>query len=227
MTRKHVSIQNSIAGLKSEIATVKRELEKRSRADRERLKLRQETLQGLLRSLETSRALSQPAKRAKTPAPIGELHAKFRGQVTVISDNSLLPQYSGAVDFELILSADRIRVSASKIVISRNSITVESDTRYQAAGRFDATTGELDLPARFLVTGSPFTGDFSFTFDPPLGISTEKGIQVGGFSPQGKRLDQKSGKITLAGAATILDDGNAANNTNLMIRVVGTIDPIP
>jgi hypothetical protein len=227
MIRKRVSIEDSIAGLKSEIATVKRELKKRSGADRERLTWRQESLQGLLRSAETPRTRSQSAKRAKTPAINGKLHAKFSGQVTVISDNSLLPRYSKAVDFELIFGADRIQVSASNIVISANSITVQSDTNYQAVGRFDAATGELDLPVRFLVTGSPYTGDFSFTFDPPLGISTEAGKPVGDFPPKGKRLDQKTGKIVLAGATTIMDDGDVANRTNLMINAVGTIEPVP
>ncbi len=226
MTRKRVFTEDLIARLKGEIITVKRELKRRSRADRERLTLQQESLEGLLRSAQTPRTRSQPARRAKTSAVDGELHAKFSGQVTVISDNPLLPQYSTPVDFELIFSSDRLQVSIPDITIVGKQGKLESDPSYPILGRFDPATGELDFPARFLVTRTPVK-DFSFTFDPPLGISTEKGRRVGDFQPKGKRLDPKSGKILLAGATTIRDDVPGVYGTNLMINAVGTIKPIP
>jgi Calcineurin-like phosphoesterase len=235
--RRIVSIGDLTSGLKAEIAAVKRDLRQPSQADHNQLAWRQKSLEGLLQGSQETRTRLHPvrptpatrtrshlARRARTLAATAELKTKFSGQVTVISDNPLLPRYSKAVDFELIFSADRTQVSASKIVISENSITVKSDP---ATGRFDLKTGEFDLPARFLVTGSPETADFSFAFDPPLGISTEKGTRVGPFLPKGKRLDQKIGKIILAGAATIRSAAAIVNDTNLMFNAVGTIDPVP
>ena len=226
MDEKRVSTEDLITELKNAIAALKRGLQKASRTERARLTLRQEGFQGLLRSIEKARMRSQEANLAKTVAPPTELQAKFKGQVQVMTNNSLFKTYTTDLEFELIFSADRMQVSIPKIVINVDPVTVESDPGYPIVGRYDPATGELDFPARFLVTGTP-AGDFSFTFDPPLGISTEKGRPVADFQPEGQRLDAATGKIFLAGATTILDDGSIANGYSLMFNALGTINPIP
>ena len=218
-------IAASITDLKKEIALLDRAVKKQSHPSEE-LNWRKEALKVVLASELLALKDSKPVKRRKAIALPPPLVVDFNGNLTLLSDSSIVKRYSLTISFHFIFTTDRKGVETSRVVIKVGSIQVASDRYYQEKGRFDVAAGELDLPARFNVTGPRITGDFSLTFPPPLGITAEAGAHAGRFKPKGKRLDPATGEITLAGATTIDDDRSLSGN-HVMIVIAGVMKPAP